>query len=361
MGGQRQPPANQSHAQPQQQSQAARPAGGITGYEAIKAQNARQTQIERQRQQDRQDGYTPNRFYLPDPTKAGITAEELEANIVILDHEPSFAAFEHQFPNPQTGKFGKGSFNQLCLSQEGHCPACDKDTHEPYFALFLSIIDMRGYTNAHGVFIPHSKKLLVIKNKNQDYFYRQYDRRGTLRGMQLLMVRNDKRGAGHGIPEFVDLHPEELIIESFAHQRVMSQDGQRVVKEENADCYAYDYAQVFPRPDYNAMCERFGVGPAAGSGSDMDSTWGADAGQFQQSQGRPGGIMGGRSAGGARGGIQSRSASSMPGHASDQAYDDGQADMDDDVPFDDAPVSHSAGRGNAAQAAGGSSIDSIPL
>lgn len=347
----------QQQAAPQRaaqgQAQPARAAGGIQGYNAIRAQSERQSQIEQRRAQERQDGYAPMRFYLPDPTKPGVTREELEANIIILDHEPSFAVFEHAFPNPATGKFGKGAFTHLCLSQEGHCPACDADTKDPYFALFLSIIDMRPYTKQDGTVVHHSKKLLVIKNKNQDYFFRQFERRGTLRGMQLLMVRNDRRGASHGNPEFVDLHPEEAIIEAFQHPQVIGGQDNRVLKEANEDCYPYDYARLFPKPDYNAMLERFGGTPAAGSQLDQQSTWGQDAGQFNQAQ--SGGI--GRS----RIGLASsanRPTNQMQG---DQA--DADTDLDDEIPFNEAPAPTAQVGGARGVSQGGAVTDpsDIPL
>lgn len=381
--GQRSAPQGQ---QPQ------RPAGGVMGYENIRAQSEQQALLAQQRAQERIDGYQPLRFYLPDPTKLGVTREELQATVVILDDAPSFAVHEHSFPNPQTGRYGKGSFTHLCLANEGHCPACDADQRDPYFALFLTVQDMRGYMNSQNIWVPHSKKLLAVKNNNQEYFFRQYERHGTLRGMELLMVRSDKRGANHGNPEFVNLHDEETIIQTFQNPQRMSQDGQRVVKEENEDCYAYDYAKIFPKPDYQQMLERFGGAPAAGSHVDQQNVWGADAGQFSQSQSRigGGGIGGGRPAigggrpaiGGGRPAIGGGSAigggrppigggaigggigGGRPAIGGGQAQQPSNLseDLDDDIPFDEGSYAtgeqSDAGRGADA---GVSSPDDIPL
>jgi hypothetical protein len=382
-------PQGQTQRGPGQHQQAARPAGGIQGYDAIRNQSQRQTQIERQRAQERADGYQPLRFYLPDPqpkNKPWPAPEELEANIVILDEAPSFACYEHAFPDPRTGRMGKGSYTQLCLSQEGHCPACDADTKDPYFALFLSIIDLRGYVNKDNVFVPHSKKLLVVKNKNQEWFFRKYDQNGTLRGMQLLMVRNDPRGANHGNPDFVTIHPEEAILESFGHDPVYYTQGEKqgqIAKEANSDCYAYDYASIFPRPDYEIMLQKYGGAPAAGSSFDQQSVWGRDAGQFQQTQSRAG-------AGGNRIGLASaaqRGSNQMQGGDYDQGYDDDgsaedqevagdyQADsrggqggtfsreIDDDIPFERGSLAPTGGRSRTPMTAGAAATDpsEIPL
>lgn len=319
-----------------------RPAGGavgprgpssgthaVRGYAAIRAQHERETVLQQQREQER-GIYMPHRFYLPDPTKPGITPEELEANIVVLDHEPYFAIHEHHFPNPRTGKFDKHSFFQTCMG-EGHCPACDADQKDPYWVLFLSVIDMRGFEIKEGPragqWVPHSRKLLAIKNKNQNWWFRKFEQYGTLRGMQVLLVRDDRRGANHGNPEFVALHDEAAILESFGHPAVYStQDPNKIIKQENEDCFPFDYDALFPTPNYEAMLVKFGGNPAAGSRADHRSTWGADADQFNGIQrGRPGGIQ--------PQARQHRADNFQQGDDIDGQYN---PDLDDEIPFDGA-------------------------
>jgi len=308
------------------------PAAGITGYDAIRQQHERQTVEDQRRQQERADGYAPFRFFLPSPEKQGVTREQLEANIVVLDDAPTFAMFEHSFPDPKTGRWGKGAFTVPCLSGDSHCPACDADSKDPYFALFLSIIDMTPYTNKNGQLVPFTKKLLVVKNKNQGWWFRQYERRGTLRGMQVLMVRDSAQGANHGNPEFIELHDEQAIIDSFSHPEVKSQDGQRVIKQANEDCFAYDYGRIFKKPTYEELAERFGTGPVAGSRSDADSTWGPDAGQFRTSTGI-----------GRAGGISSRASTTIGRTpASNQTSGDADHDYDDDSPPFDTDLQQDA-------------------
>ncbi len=209
-----------------------REAGGLQGYAAIRAAHEQQTQIEQQRAQARIDGYQPLRFYLPSPDKPGIMREELQADIVILDHEPSFAVWEHSFPNPQTGDMARAPTpSSACRTTATARPATSTSAIR-YYALFLTVMDMRPYVDKNGVQHNHSKKLLVVKNKNMDYFFsavrasRHPSRHAASDGPL------DKNGANHGNPEFVELHPEGLILETFSI-RCHVQDGQRVVKEEN--------------------------------------------------------------------------------------------------------------------------------
>lgn len=356
--------------------------GGVVGYEAVRAQHAQQAQREQVRAQERQDGYKPLRFYLPSPNKPGIMPHELEASIIVLDHEPSFAVHEHAFPDPRTGRMGRGSFTELCIAQDGHCPACDADTKDPYFALFLTVIDTRGYNanQGQGPWVPYSRKLLVVKNRNQDFFFRQFERHGTLRGMELLMIRNDPRGANHGNPEFVQFHEEAVLEQYYYNERVMAQDGQRVIREEGEDMHPFDYAKVFPKPDYDFLLQKYGGAPAAGSGYQAQEVWGQDAGQFNASQGfgrpaphrpqgggmaarspgRPGGPQGGRAAMQSYGdedysddgddGFQAGGYGAQPGGRTSMAQD-----MDDDIPFDVGQADHSGPNPDA------SSPDDIPL
>lgn len=324
---------------PQQGMQ--RPGAGLHGYAAIRDQQAREAAESARRAQERQEGYMPPDFYLPSPDKRGVQPHELQANIVILDHEPGFAIHEHNFPDPKTGKMGKGSFKTICLAGEGPCPACEVDQKEAYYALKLSIIDMRPYINQRtNQLIPHTRKLLTVKQKNQPYFFRQFEQRGTLRGMQLLMVRDDPRGASHGTPEFIDLHPEELVMQTFAHPEVYTQgtpqNPPRLLKQANADCFPFDYDQLFPRLTYDELAQKVGLQPQGmggySSGYDTQQTWGADASQFNQL--RTGQMGGGMASRGITPSIRTgQIGNQMVGD--DHDYQNGQYDetLDDDVPF----------------------------
>jgi hypothetical protein len=135
-------------------------------------------------------------------------------------------------------------------------------------------MDLTPYTNKQGVTVPHSRKLLPVKAQQQPFFMRQFDRHQTLRGLQLLMSRDTKQTAGIGNPEFVALHSEQDIIDTFGHDPVLAQDG-KVLKERNADCFPFPYDKLFTKPSGEDLRQRYGGMAPAGSRQEYQSEWGA--------------------------------------------------------------------------------------
>lgn len=239
--------------------------GGRAGGWMAKGDAARQKQEQEQAAQQaaaerRANGlYMPFRFWVP-------VGEQRE--IVVLDAEPGPCFYEHQLQNPRNGKW---DIHEACPKEWEPCPLCDTQK-DSYYVMMLTVMDLTPYTKKNGEVVNHSRKLLAVKTQQQPFFLRQFDRHGTLRGLQLLMARDNRQTAGIGNPEFVALHSEEDIMSSFGHDQVVSQDG-KVLKEANSDCFALQYEQLFTQPSAEDLRARYGGTAPAGSASDINNEW----------------------------------------------------------------------------------------
>ncbi len=237
-------------------------------------------------QQRREQGYAPFRYRLR-PPKDGQPGEQ--GDIIILDNELGPCFYEHAIPGP--GKDWSRTTNELCPREYDNCPICASPNGESYYAMFMSVIDMRPYTSRAGVLVPFSRKLLVVKTAAQATFVRLAERHGNMRGMQLLMTRDGPMSAAIGAPEFVAMHDEQTIIGSFQHAEVRAQDG-RVIKPENGDCYPFDYGRIFTRPTGEDLRRRYGGVAPAGSAQEERQAWdghnpGTQPGAIQPAAGQP--------------------------------------------------------------------------
>lgn len=219
------------------------------------AAKSQQQQFSRQRM--------PFRFFLP---KGG------EAKIVILDY--AFATDdgtgnglvikEHNLKKPD-GTFGDF---QPCTSERGHCDICEtyKKEFAPYYAVVMSIIDWRPYTNKNGETVQGSKKLLVIKMWQRDKWYElqevafaQNGKRG-MRGMTLRMKRSmDAKSSCIGEPvaftspvsmagRMCGFMSEEAMLKRFGGQDVVGRDG-KVYQKAGDGIKPFNYDELFPEPE----------------------------------------------------------------------------------------------------------------
>lgn len=203
-----------------------------------------------ERERKRAEGiYMPYRFWLQ-------TGKNTE--IVILDSLPGPSFYEHQLQDPRTGKW---DIYESCPKESEVCPLCDgagggKDS---YYIMMLTAMVMDPFINKNGVTIPHSRKLLAIKTNEQAFFLRQFDTHGTLRGLQFLMTRDSKQTPNTGRAELVGTapHSEADILATFGHPAVTDNTG-KVLKQANAECYAFPYAKLFPRPSGDDLRHRYG-------------------------------------------------------------------------------------------------------
>lgn len=219
------------------------------------AAKSQQQQFSRQRM--------PFRFFL---AKGG------EAKIVILDY--AFATDdgngnglvikEHNLKKPD-GTFGNF---QPCTSERGHCDICEtyKKEFAPYYAVVMSIIDWRPYTNKNGETVQGSKKLLVIKMWQRDKWYElqevafaQNGKRG-MRGMVLRMKRSeDAKSSSIGEPvaftspaslagRMCGFLSEEALMKKFGGQDIIGRDG-KVYQKAGDGIKPFNYEELFPEPE----------------------------------------------------------------------------------------------------------------
>jgi hypothetical protein len=252
----------------------------MTGGAARAAQEA---EIIRQKEADerRASGvYMPFRFYMKYPE----TKE-----IIVLDAQPGPCFYEHSLKNPRTDRW---DITELCPKTFEPCPICSGEVKmegagkESYYVMMLTVMDMTPYFKndkrpgaeaGAKIEVPYSRKLLAVKAADQGFFIRQFDRKGTLRGMHLLMARDSKDVSSIGRPElqlgteenpdFNGFHSDEAIMDSFGSPEVKDTTSGKVIKQANVDCYAFDYGKLFSKPDGATLRKKYHVGGVPGSAS----------------------------------------------------------------------------------------------
>ncbi len=191
-----------------------------------------------------------------------------QADVIILDDKIDFQIYEHE-------KFVKGKqpVHESCPGEWESCPLCDEEDLGGFkrstFVVFLSVIDLRPYESKDGkIKRPWQKRLLPIKFDSLGAFKRLEEREGTLRGCQVLMVRDTgQRSAAIGVPEFLERFDEAAIMEAFSHPEEKDDKG-NVTKEANADCSPYSYGHIFQKPSGEHLREIYGGSAPAGSSGD---------------------------------------------------------------------------------------------
>lgn len=237
-----------------------------TGAAAVETAQ-REVAQQREHQERRAAGLLmPFRFWMG----VGETAE-----YVVLDAQLGPCFYEHQLQNPRNGRY---EIHEGCPKEWEPCPLCDS-TKDSYYVMMLTVVDLRGYTKKDNTHVPYSRKLLPVKAQQQGFFIRQLERHGTLRGLHILGSRDAQQSPQIGNPEFVALHTEAEIIASFGHPPVMdSQNPQRVLKQQNADCFPFPYGMLFKKPSAADLRARYGGTAPAGSTQDLNEEWGSEGG-----------------------------------------------------------------------------------
>lgn len=229
--------------------------------------------------------YMPFRFYLKYPESR---------EVIVLDAQPGLYFYEHQLKNNQTNRW---DIYETCPKEFEPCPICSGEVKlegagkESYYVMMLTIMDLTPYVKTDkktGVQteVPYSRKLLPVKTAEQGFFHRQLDRKGTLRGMHLLMARDTKEITAIGRPEiqmggddnpdFNGWHSEAALMESFGSEAVLGQDG-KVVRDANIDCFPFEYAKLFNKPDGAKLRQRYNVGGVPGSSHGNNSSFHDDS------------------------------------------------------------------------------------
>lgn len=187
------------------------------------------------------------------------------AEIVILDDGKGFFIHEYEIYDPAK----KRTSYETVRKDVDHDPleqlvGVDPRFKDAAYIMYLSCIDLRPFTGKNGEQRYYAKKLLPVKRAQMKKFKRWIEQYGTLRGLMLRMNRDDPKGAKIGDPELNPIDgkthlTEEDMIENFGHAALMSQDGKSVLKEENADCYAFDYRTTLAPSPPEELAKRWGA------------------------------------------------------------------------------------------------------
>lgn len=234
-------------------------AGRERADEELVKQKARQ---EARREQQNQ----PFRFRV----KVGDTAQ-----YVILDDEPDFFRFEHNMKNPATGFWD--TFTG-CTKEWDNCPVCEALGKEPYYALYLSVLDLTPFETRDGVKHDFSRKLLVVKPAQQKKFQRAFQKREkeglTLRGAIFEVTRDGDKDSSIGN----DIEMLDDIMDEDELQTYVRNWKDREGKKHTEACFeVYDYEELFGEPDSEELRALMGTSPAPGSRAHEDRELGGRA------------------------------------------------------------------------------------
>lgn len=123
----------------------------------------------------------PRRYWMPPGT---------EREVIVLDREPYAFRTEHALDNPETGR--KDLFVP-CIAETDDCPACHVDNRDPAFVMFLSVLDLTPWKTRKGKTVRASRRLVAVKARQQKKFTRKFDAVGNLRGLKVVLTRDDDR------------------------------------------------------------------------------------------------------------------------------------------------------------------------
>lgn len=186
----------------------------------------------------------PLRFF----TGVGETKE-----LIIVDDMPNFFRHEHNLEDPRSKRW---DIFVPCIDEHANCPVCAAhSSRPPYFAMYLTVIDLTPFVNSRDEEVEFSKKLLVVKPMQQKKIIRYYERHNTLRGMVLTMTRDNKKDAAIGDPEFVEFM-EEADLEQYVSYYVDKDD----VEHEIICSEPYNYEELFPPMSEDQLATMVGGG-----------------------------------------------------------------------------------------------------
>lgn len=214
-----------------------------------------QERIRERREQQRLQSNMPFRFWMPPNS---------ERRIIVLDEEPDFYRYEHALLNERGRGAQKYTYTD-CMEDTGNCPICDASPdNRPYYALYLSVIDLEPFTTRDGEEVQWSRKLFVVKSGMQRQWARQFERGGSLRGKVFDVFRdNDKSPVTGNQIEVADEEPyTEEELGEFVREWT---DRDNKVHED--DCSVpFDYEEIMPEMSFDELAAVVG-GAKASPGS----------------------------------------------------------------------------------------------
>lgn len=233
-----------------------RPASsGYRGEEGLRRAREEEQAALARREAAKMNSSMPFRFYCP-------VGESREVVVIDDNLQDVFFRFEHNLKNRRSGKW---DIFCACIQENANCPVCREAERPPYFAMFLTVIDLTPYENKDGVEVPWSKKLLVVKTAQQKKITRLAERYGTLRGMVLQMTRDGEKDASIGNDiEYVEHMSEDDLLQYETEYEYEDSQGKKQVKQIIGH-EPFDYDELFPMPTEQQLRAIVGGSPEPGS------------------------------------------------------------------------------------------------
>lgn len=230
-------------------------AGIKRGEEALQQQKAAQEQRAKQRN-------NPFRFRLD-------VGEEDHAAIILDDNlEDLVFRWEHEMFNEATRRYEHTG----CVAETDNCPLCEVDEKPSYYAMYLTVLDLKPFTRKDGTVVPYSRKLMVVKPQQQKIFARMAQRKGSLRGMKILCSRDARTSARIGNSIEVQGRVNLTKVQAKYTRTWKDREG----NEHTEDCTVpFEYEDFLELPtdeDLDAIRKRYGLQPVPGSAADTAST-----------------------------------------------------------------------------------------
>ena len=191
-----------------------------------------------------------------EPFRALVPVGE-QREFVVLDDRPDFYRFEHNYKNAQ----GEWKLHSGCVKDHDDCPACRALGKESTFCMYLSVIDLAGFTTKDGENVPFSRQLFVVKGPQQKKILRMTEREGSLRGLILLCTRDGDKEPRIGNDIEVVGRMEEADLETYVREWT-DREGKTHIE----NCFeVFDYEALFPPVTSDELRALFGGAPTPGS------------------------------------------------------------------------------------------------
>lgn len=226
---------------------------GFRGEEGRRRMQEEEERAKARREQARASVGMPFRFFCP---------PEESRELIVVDEAPDFFRFEHNLRNARTGRW---DIFTSCINEHANCPVCKAAERDPYYAMYLTVIDLTPYETKAGETVEWSKKLLVIKPAQHKKLMRIYEREGTLRGALLRMTRDSEKDASIGNDiEFLEFVSEEELA-SYERIDYYTDKDDKEHEREVIGYEPFDYDELFPEQTEAQLRAIVGGRPEAGS------------------------------------------------------------------------------------------------
>ena len=254
---------------------------GQAGAQQSQQVTARQ---EQRRAEARERGSFPPRFRVK--VTPGPSGQDHIGHLIILDHEPGPRYWEHNLKNPRNG------FNDIfepCAKEFENCPLCPPSgSQESSWVMLLSVLNLKGYVKSDtGVHVHPTKELLAVKSSQHSVFDRLFQTYGSLRGLQLTMVRD-----GDKSPSIGNIDPVSQIVKHTDQDIVsyLQQTGKwaprldregKQIEPQNWMSVPFDYFRFLHKPEALRLRRLYGGAAPMGAQDYNPQGYGGGYGSVQ--------------------------------------------------------------------------------